>query len=254
MSFLKSLTTACALVFPVAVAVADSADLKSTEVDLQLVLAADRSGSMSGRLLLAQRRGFAAAFRSRELRNAILSGPLGRVAVVYFEWSDPLDQEVIVPWAILADVEDIERFANDLDRAAAPEQGGETSISGALRFAHGLFASNGYVSHRIVVDLSSNGRNSGGGPPLADALGMLRDMDATVNGLVLPEGYHDDPGPYAMLTAGYDGPLEDYFIRQVIGGPGAFAIEVDPDAGFTAAILRKLVMEVAWVGPEEDGG
>lgn len=251
MSALRSLAAACALLLPQPIARAGPADFETREVDLQLVLAADRSGSMTGRLLRAQRQGFAAAFRNKELHDAILSGPLGRVAVVYFEWSDQLDQDVIVPWTVLADPDDIQRFAGDLDRAATPERGGETSISGALRFAHGLLASNGHTSRRIVIDVSSNGRNSDG-PPLANALGMLREINATVNGLVLPEGY-DDPGPYAMLTSGYDGPLKDYFVREVIDGPGAFAIEVDPEAGFGAAILRKLVLEVAWAVSEEDG-
>ena len=252
MSVIKSLANACALLLAGASAVADPLGHETGEVDLQLVLAADRSGSMSRPLVEAQRNGFAAAFRTDELQNAILSGPLGRIAVVYFEWSDHSDQEVVVPWTILANADDIHHFARELERAAPPEKGGETSISGALYFAHRLLSSAGHLSRRTVVDVSSNGRNSEG-PPVTEALGMLREMNATVNGLVLPEDDYDDLSPYAKLGFAYDGPLFDYFAREVIDGPGAFAIEVDPDTGFGPAILRKLVLEVAWAASPEDG-
>ena len=130
MSVIKCLANTCALLLAGAAAVADPLGHETGEVDLQLVLAADRSGSMSRPLVEAQRNGFAAAFRTDELQNAILSGPLGRIAVVYFEWSDHSDQEVVVPWTILADADDIHHFARELERAAPPEKGGETSISG----------------------------------------------------------------------------------------------------------------------------
>ena len=41
------------------------------------------------------------------------------------------------------------------------------------------------------------------------------------------------------------------YAAEVIGGPGAFAISVDPKSGYGDAILRKLVLEVAWVDSGE---
>ena len=59
-----------------------------------------------------------------------------------------------------------------------------------------------------------------------------------------------DPGPYGAMFTGYDGPIIDYYRSNVIGGPGAFAMAVDPADGLAPAIVRKLVLEIAWRHPE----
>lgn len=220
------------------------------EVDVQLVLAADTSGSMGASLRDAQRRGFAAAFRDLSLQRTIMSGPVGRIAVAYFEWAGESDQDLIVPWKILATPEDMERFAEALETRSMEIRGGETSISGAVRFAAQLLRQNGYVSHRKVVDISGNGKHSQG-TGLDLALRALRADGVTVNGLVLPDLASRQDVPYSALFAGYDGPLVDYYRREVIGGPGAFAIEVNPPEGLRNAILRKLTTEIAWADPGE---
>lgn len=231
---------------PIPTAHADIEARPAVEVDLQLVLAADTSGSMGRSLAKAQRLGFAAAFRDPALQSAVASGPLGRVAVVYFEWSDRHDQEVVVPWTVLSAPDDMIRFAVALEAAETDNNSGETSISGAMLFAHRLLAESGFRSFRKVVDISGNGRNSEG-PGTAVGLRLLRSGHVTVNGLVLPPANPD--GPYDALFTGYDGPLVDYYRQEVINGPGAFAIEVDPAEGFGGAILRKLVLEIAWAEP-----
>lgn len=227
-----------------------SQTLDAVEVDLELVLAADRSGSMSAGLRSEQRAGFAEAFRDPGLQQAIASGSLGRIAVLYFEWSDYDDQEVIIPWTLLESVEDMNRYANSLEHRGVTSGGGETSIAGAMAFARNELETNAYTAFRRVVDISGNGQNSSG-PPVASELLLLRSVGATVNGLVLPKAMDGGAGPYDMLFSAYDVPMETYFQSEVIGGPGAFAIVVDKDGGFTDAILRKLVLEVAWNTREE---
>ena len=54
-----------------------------TEVDLALVIAVDISYSMDPEEQALQRQGFVGAFRSRDVHEAIRSGALGRIAVVY---------------------------------------------------------------------------------------------------------------------------------------------------------------------------
>lgn len=222
------------------------------EVDLALVLAADRSGSLSAAAARAQRAGFAAAFSDPALQRALGSGSAGRVAVVYFEWSGAGDQEVIVPWRVISGAAEAEGFARALEAAEVRAPGGGTSISGALDFAGALLAGAGFRAWRAVVDLSSNGRDSGGAD-LEAAQARLRGRGVTVNALVLPGRGFGGAGPYDMLFAPYDGPLAAYFEREVIAGPGSFAVAVDPAAGFAEAILRKLVLEVAWAA-EGSGG
>ena len=223
----------------------------TTEVDLQLVLAADISGSVNRKLRTAQRQGFAKAFRDPALLKAVESGPLGRIAVIYFEWAGESDQRIVLPWTFLSGPADMARFADALEAAAPENGGGETSISAAMIFAQDLFATSSYHSQRKVVDISGNGENSAG-PAIASALSGLRAGGVIVNGLVLPGPAADERGPYSKLFAGYETSIIDYYRDEVIGGPGAFAIATDPAAGFGSAILRKLVLEIAWAGiPDE---
>src|ERR1700738_9599 len=55
-------------------------------VDLHLVLAADVSGSMEEAKFDLQRCGYAAAFPSPRVIEAIRGGPSGRIAVALIEW------------------------------------------------------------------------------------------------------------------------------------------------------------------------
>ena len=63
-----------------------------TRVDLALVLAVDVSFSMEPDEQELQRHGFVEAFQSSEVHQAIRRGVLGRIAVVYVEWSGAFDQ------------------------------------------------------------------------------------------------------------------------------------------------------------------
>ena len=219
---------------------------KKQQVDLELVLAADASGSVSSTLVRAQRLAFAKAFRHPHLQSALSSGPLGKVAVIYFEWAGEKEQTVVGPWTLIENTDDVAAFASKLERGRSKDDGGETSISGAMMYSGRLLDGNPYDGRRRVVDLAGNGKNSDG-PPVSDGLRVLREYGATVNALVLPGRSLDRTGPYAILFEGYDAPLDDYFKSEVIGGPGAFVQEIDLDVGFAEAILRKLVLEVAWV-------
>jgi hypothetical protein len=75
------------------------AALPETQVDLALVLAVGVSFSMEPEEQDLQRHGFVEAFQSPEVHQAIRQGMLGRIVVVYVEWSGAFDQQIIVPWA-----------------------------------------------------------------------------------------------------------------------------------------------------------
>ena len=62
--------------------------VNAEEVDLELVLAVDGSGSISSSEFKLQLAGYSAAFRDPELQAAITSGPTGRIAVAMMIWSD----------------------------------------------------------------------------------------------------------------------------------------------------------------------
>ena len=101
------------------------------EVDLALVIAVDISYSMDVEELALQRQGFAEAFRSPVVHEAIRSGMLGRIAVVYMEWAGLGDQQVMVPWTVIEEPESAIGFADKV--AAVPVRRAQrTSISGAI--------------------------------------------------------------------------------------------------------------------------
>ncbi len=68
-------------------------------VDLELVLAADVSGSVDGADFVLQRDGYVNAFNDAALQNAIMNGVLGKIAVTMVYWSD--GQSQVVPWTII---------------------------------------------------------------------------------------------------------------------------------------------------------
>src|SRR5258705_8675231 len=86
-------------------------------VDLQLVLAVDVSGSMDGNEQRVQRQGYVDALRDPAVLRAIRSGPYGRIAITYIEWSSAFYQLIVLPWRVLGDDEEVLAFAADLERA-----------------------------------------------------------------------------------------------------------------------------------------
>src|SRR6266481_2105938 len=69
-----------------------------TEVDLQLVLAVDASGSVSQYRFELQKRGYAAAFRNPRVLKAIQSLMTQSIGVTMLQWTGPRLQVHVVPW------------------------------------------------------------------------------------------------------------------------------------------------------------
>jgi hypothetical protein len=211
-------------------------------VDLQLVLAADVSRSMSDNEIQRQRDGFAAAFRDPDIIQAIVSGPSGRIAVAYFEWSEPYNQNVIVPWTIIDDAESAYRLATifsevGITRPAVVD--GRTSISAALQFGEALFAGSGFSSDRMVIDISADGTNNAG-PDLKPIRDEIVAAGIVINGLPI---VNRDVG-----SAAYDSPEEShlatYFRHSVIGGVGSFLIPSTGTDTFFQSLRIKLATEI----------
>jgi hypothetical protein len=211
-----------------------SSPAAATEVDLALVIAVDISYSMDPDEQELQREGFAEAFRSPLIHDAIRSGVLGRIAVTYMEWASDWDQRVVLPWTVIDNPESIMAFADQI--AAIPlRRSQRTSISGAIDRAAKLFDNNGLEATRKVIDISGDGANNHGRPvvPARDAA-IARGL--TINGL-----------PIMLKRPGYMdiADLDVYYRDCVIGGPGAFRVPAREKAQFQAAIKAKLLLEVS---------
>ena len=133
-------------------------------VDLQLVLAVDVSGSVSDERFLLQQRGYAAAFRTEQLLEAIRSGRKQSIAVTMTQWTGPTQQMQVVAWMLLTDQASMHAFADAIERASRQMFGGGTSISGAIDHAMALFPESGFASQRRVIDISGDGANNRGRP------------------------------------------------------------------------------------------
>src|SRR5829696_3741291 len=113
-----------------------------TEVDLALVLAVDVSRSMDDDEQRLQRDGFVEAFRSAVVHDAIRKGVLGRIAVVYMEWSGPAEQKVVLPWTVIDGPERALAFSGRLAQAPIGRIF-STSISGAIDYGLRLLGESG---------------------------------------------------------------------------------------------------------------
>jgi hypothetical protein len=200
---------------------------RAQPVDLQLVLAVDASGSVSNDRFELQKHGYAEAFRSEEVRQAIEAGQ--GIAVTMVQWTGPGLHVVVVGWTLVHDDSSARAIADAIDAAPRKLFGGGTSISGAIDFAMTLFPRSPFRGARRVIDLSGDGANNRG-RPAAEARDEALAAGVTINAL-------------PILTLEPD--LDDWYRDNAIGGPGAFLIVVNRYDEFAAAIRRKLVTEIA---------
>jgi hypothetical protein len=211
-----------------------------TKVDLELVIAVDVSLSMDLDEQQLQREGYVAAFRDPELHRAIASGPHGRIAVTYMEWAGPSSQSVVIPWTVIDSAAAARAFA---DRLASQPITRErlTSISAAMRFAHGLLRRSSFAGPRRVVDISGDGPNNSGAPVLEARDALIAD-GIVINGLPI---MLRAPTPSFFDLSD----LDLYYAACVVGGVGSFMVPVKDIAELKSAIRRKLLLEISWSAP-----
>ncbi|MBI1340502.1 DUF1194 domain-containing protein [bacterium] len=213
------------------------AEAQTTKVDLELVLAVDVSASMDYDEHLLQRNGYVEAFRHKDVIDAILSGPNGRIAVTYLEWAGTYEPIQTIPWTMIASEKDALAFA---DRMAAEQLYSErlTSISSALYSAQNLIETNAFTANRRVIDVSGDGANNTG-DPVEEARAYVIGRGTTINGLPIllnkPLEWYDIDH------------LDRYYKQCVIGGDGAFIAPVYDLRHMGATIRKKLVMEIAQI-------
>jgi hypothetical protein len=222
------------LVLPLVLLASDNADPTKVAVDVELVLAADTSSSMDVEERQAQVEGYANAFGDEELIANLLSGPIGRIAVTYVEWSD--EQRVIVPWTLISNVQDAERFAAAIAHALVYHDPHGTNITGALKFSAAALRLNQFAGSRLVIDISGDGENNSDLPPDPVRDAIVRE-GITINGLSL-EIREDKRKDWR------NEPTASYYAAHVIGGPRAFLVSAYGMGAFEGALKRKLVQEM----------
>lgn len=199
------------------------------DVDIILVLAVDCSYSVDDSEFDLQMQGLARAFVSPEVAAAIASGPRGRIAVTLVQWAGFGEQQIAVPWTVIAGDGSAEQFALAIHGTPRLIGPGSTALGSALDHATRLTLTSPYRGDRAVIDISSDGTNNNGPPadPLRDRAVLA---GITVNGLViLSEMYF----------------LDIYFKNHIVGGPDHFVEKANTYADYGEAILRKLIKEIS---------
>jgi hypothetical protein len=209
-------------------------------VDLLLVLASDVSRSVDAPKFQLQRDGYAAAITDRRVLDAIRSGPHGRIAVCFLEWSGPGNQKVVIDWTVVRDTETAKQFADRL--VETPRSFADrTSISAAIDFSLAQFDRAPFEATRRTIDVSGDGTNNSG-----RAVALARDealaKGVTINGLVI---LSDRPLAWNAEHTNPPGGLDKYYRDFVTGGPGAFVMAAENFNSFGQAILNKMIAEIA---------
>src|SRR5262249_42302181 len=148
-------------------------------VGMQLILAADVSGSVSPTRYRIQQDGYLEALGDPRLLDVVreLDPPI--LALTFIAWSR--DQEVLVPWMRIHDAQSMDLFRDRLKSAQRPRIGVNTLISRALSFCEGQFDRE-FTGGRKVIDVSGDGDDNQGISGLHDARDALVRKGVVING------------------------------------------------------------------------
>lgn len=198
-------------------------------VDLEVVLAVDSSSSVNAEEFNLQLQGYADAFLNPAVVKTISNGDLGAIAATLVIWAGDGGIRQIAEWMLIDDLESASRFVKEFRKTPRYMLKDGTSISTAIIESVSLFKGNGFSGARRVIDISGDGTNNVGRPvPIARDAAI--EAGVTINGLTILNEFPE---------------LDTYFSRFVVGGPGAFIVTADSFSTFSAAILNKLVQEIA---------
>lgn len=217
-----------------------TAPARAEDADLALVLVSDVSRSIDDSEFKLEKNGYAAAFNDKRVLDAIRGGVNGRIAVAYVEFAGEDQVRTVIDWTVIGDAGAATAFAQRL--VAEPRSfRGRTAISAAIDRALQLLAISGVNAPRHVIDVCGDGTNNAG-RYITDARDDAVEAGVTINGLAI---VNDHPVSWTFAHVQPPGGLPNWYRDNVIGGPGAFVLEVHDFGSFGEAMTRKLVQEIA---------
>ena len=203
---------------------------------MQLILAADVSGSVNSARYKTQQDGYLEALGDSRVLNVIRELDPPVLAVTFIAWAR--EQQVMVPWMRVQDAKSMDLFRNRLQDTQRPQIGINTLISRALLFCNRLFDRE-FTGGRKVIDVSGDGDDNQGIVGLREVRDALVARGVVINGLpiiVKPPEYIFPPQPPEGLDV--------YYRNHVVGGEGHVTIESIGFDNFKQAILQKLLLEI----------
>lgn len=209
-------------------------------VDLTLVLVTDVSRSIDDAEFKLEKEGYASAFTSKQVLDAIQGGNIGAIAVAYVEFASSFEVRTVLDWQVIHDQASAQAFADKL--VGAPRSfWGRTAISSGIDRAVQLLAESGFETQRRVIDVCGDGTNNAG-RDVSEARDDAVGVGITINGLAI---INDHPVSWTYAHVQPPGGLPNYYRQNVTGGPASFVLEVHDFHTFGEAMTRKLVTEIA---------
>jgi hypothetical protein len=205
-------------------------------VGMQLILAADVSGSVNETRYKTQQDGYLEALGDPRVMDVIAGLDPPVLAITFIAWAR--DQEVMVPWTRVHNAATMDEFRTRLRAEQRPRVGVNTLIRRALQFCDTMFDRQ-YTGGRKVIDVSGDGDDNQGIVGLREVRDDMVRRGVVINGLpiiVKPPEYIFPPQPPEGLDV--------YYRRHVVGGEGHVVIESIGFDNFKQAILQKLLLEI----------
>jgi len=215
----------------------------AVNVDLELVLLVDVSGSVDATDFALQQTGYVQAFQSASIQNAIMSGgTYHSIAATLVYWSDSAVQSV--GWSLINDAASANTFAAAISAAVRPYSGG-TGMTNAVNFGAGLF-NNNFTGTRNVIDLSGDGSESNVcNEQVMNCLPLQNARDAALaGGVTTINALFIENHPWFGIAATDYVNAIDYANTNLIGGANAFVSIASGYPDFGAAIASKLAKEI----------
>ena len=231
------------LIFAALAAACFSLPRPAAAVELALVLLNDVSKSMDAGEFEMVKLGYRTAFSDPDVVAALEASGRG-VAVSYVEFSSKEEIELVKGWDVLSDAASARAFGDAV--ALAPRtSAGDTALSAGLAEATRMLMNSGFGDARLVIDVASDLAHDGGRSAAVRDAAVAAGI--TINALPIidqrPLGTID--GRLAYTTAEWGtGGIANFYLANVVGGPGAFLVEARDHASFGDALKRKLLREL----------
>jgi hypothetical protein len=204
-----------------------------------LSLALDVSSSVDDSEYQLQIEGVIAALNAPTVQQILFLQPEAPITLHVFEWSGPVNHTIIVPWTPITGPADLARITAQLRAHERATKAPNTAIGSAMLAGFAYLEQQPDCWMR-TLDVSGDGETNTG--PLPEEIGDdLRPEGVIVNGLVVGSGnFFGDRVSRQSLED-----LRDYYLENVIRGPGSFVeVALDYD-DYAATMERKLLRELA---------
>ncbi|MEE8579104.1 MAG: DUF1194 domain-containing protein [Hyphomicrobium sp.] len=223
-------------------------------VDTALIVAVDVSNSVDDNRYRLQMEGIAQALEDPAVIEGIIGGAKGGILFSMVTWADR--PKFTLPWMRITNAEEARATAARVRKL--PRQDGEfTCMARMMRnVSDKIVPQVPAQATKIVLDVSGDGPdNCNAEEPIDVARDELVKWGVTVNGLPILERAQGQSAPpvdsYIPQQRGTS-PLEDWYRKNVKGGPGSFVLPANGYKDFGRAIRQKFVLEISGISPPSD--